>query len=221
MACEDVRELAPELALGVATGEERADALDHLAGCADCRRAVGELSEVADELLLLAPVHEAPAGFESRVLDRIAPKRARRRWRVALWITAPVAAALATALIMVSAFSDDRDVADRYRETLAVANGKYFTAGRLEGPGGVPAGFVFGYQGRPSWVMVIVDPDHRHPRYTGELVSLTGRRMQLPAFRLDPSTGSWGQAIPMALRDVASVRLVDRRGGKTLEAVIH
>jgi Putative zinc-finger len=219
MGCDDVRELAPELALGVTTGEERAEALGHLAGCGDCRRAVGELSEVADELLMLAPAEEPPPGFESRVLQRIAPRRRKRR--LALWVAAPVAAALTAVALMFAVFADDRDLANRYRETLAVANGKYFQAGRLEGPGGVPAGFVFGYQGRPSWVMVIVDPDHRDARYLGELVTRSGRRVPLRGFRLDPGNGSWGRAIPMRLYDVASVRLVDRRDGQTLEATLH
>jgi len=33
MGCEQVRELAPELALGIAEGEERDAALRHLDGC--------------------------------------------------------------------------------------------------------------------------------------------------------------------------------------------
>jgi hypothetical protein len=220
MRCEAASELAPELALGIAAGEERAEALAHLAGCPACRQEVGELSEVADELLMLAPTEEPPAGFESRVLDRVGgrPARRRRARRLALRVAAPLAAALATAAVLFAVFDDDRDLADRYRATLAEANGKYFQAGRLEGPGGVPAGVVFGYQGRPSWVMVIVDPEHRDARYTGELVTDSGQRMPLPRFRLDPDTGSWGRAIPMELHDVASVRLVDRRGGGTLEA---
>jgi hypothetical protein len=68
MGCEQVRELAPELALGIAEGEERDAALRHLSGCSGCRQLVSELSSVGDELLQLAPAHDPPAGFESRVL---------------------------------------------------------------------------------------------------------------------------------------------------------
>ena len=39
MRCDEARELAPELALGIVDGEERAEALRHLSACADCRRA--------------------------------------------------------------------------------------------------------------------------------------------------------------------------------------
>jgi anti-sigma-K factor RskA len=71
MRCEEILDLAPEIALGIADGEERADALRHLATCAECRRVVEQLSQVADELLVLAPAQEPPAGFESRVLEAI------------------------------------------------------------------------------------------------------------------------------------------------------
>src|SRR3954464_5811031 len=79
MTCEQTRGLASEPALGIADGAERAAALEHLAGCAECRRAVAELSEVTDELLLRAPEHEPPPVFESRVLAQIQPPRARAR----------------------------------------------------------------------------------------------------------------------------------------------
>ena len=100
MNCHELRDLAPELALGIADGEERAEALRHLADCGECRRLVEQMTGVADELLMLAPAQEPPAGFESRVLEGLglggAPKR--RRWRgLALRVAAPVAAAAVTA----------------------------------------------------------------------------------------------------------------------------
>ena len=69
MRCEETRDLAAEIALGIADGEERAEALRHLSTCGECRRVVEQLSQVADELLMLAPVQEPPAGFESRVVE--------------------------------------------------------------------------------------------------------------------------------------------------------
>src|SRR5262245_20276203 len=97
MSCEQTRELAAELALGIADGQERARALEHLSHCAECRRAVAELTEVTDELLLVASVHEPRAGFESRVLARIeAPRpaaRRARRWKRPLLVLAPAGAA--------------------------------------------------------------------------------------------------------------------------------
>src|SRR6059058_3689151 len=80
--CAGIRALLPELALGIADGEERARALEHLGGCAECRRELDELSAIADELVALAPEREPPAGFEGRVIERLrvraAPARAAR-----------------------------------------------------------------------------------------------------------------------------------------------
>src|SRR5690349_12958449 len=136
MTCEQTRALAPELALGIADGAERADALEHLATCAECRRAVAELSEVTDELLLRAPEREPPVGFESRVLARLQPPpataRRRQRGRRALLALAPaaVAAVLATVVVL-GATRDDRRLAGQYREALAAAHGTSFEAARL------------------------------------------------------------------------------------------
>jgi len=48
MGCEQTRELAAEIALGIADGAERAGALRHLSECAECHRAVEQFSVVAD-----------------------------------------------------------------------------------------------------------------------------------------------------------------------------
>ena len=220
MSCEHTRQLAAELALGIADGAERARALDHLADCADCRRAVAELSEVADDLLLLAPEHEPPLGFESRVLAQIAPPARRApRWRRPLLVLAPAAAAAAVAAALVlGATADDRRLANHYRATLAAAQGTSFQAARLRGPADVRAGLVYGYRGAPSWIFVAVDRAYRSRSYAVELVMTSGRRRPLPALRIDPATGSGGQAIPVDLDRVASVRLVGSTPGDVLEA---
>src|SRR5262245_44842894 len=118
MSCEQTRAVAAELALGIADGEQRAQALRHLAECAECRRAVEELTAVADELLMLAPEREPPAGFESRVLARMEPEpeparlRRRRRWvRVLTPIGAAAAAAAVTVAVALGATSNDRALA--------------------------------------------------------------------------------------------------------------
>ena len=221
MSCEHTRQLAAELALGIADGAERAEALRHLAECADCRRTVEELSAIADDLLMLAPEREPPAGFESRVLARMQPPTAARtpRWRRVL---APVAAAgvaaLAAVAIALGATSDDRRLAAHYRATLAVAHGSDFEAARLEAPGQVRAGVVYGYRGAPSWVFVAVYRSYRSTAYTLELTMTSGRRVALPSFLLDPRTGSAGRTIPVDLQRVSSVRLIGAGHGDVLEA---
>jgi Putative zinc-finger len=229
MTCEQTRSLASELALGIADGADRARALDHLAGCAECRRMVAELTEVTDEMLLRAPEREPPVGFESRVLARLEPAppaarparpARRRRWaRRTLVVLAPaaVAAAIATVVVL-GATGDDRRLAGQYREALAAAHGRSFEAARLQAPANLPAGLVYAYRGSPSWIFVYLDRAHRSGRYRPELALTSGRRVPLPALRIDPATGSGGQVLDVDLRDVASVRLVGTAPGDVLEA---
>jgi hypothetical protein len=221
MSCEQTRDLAAELALGITDGEERARALRHLAECAECRRAVEELSAVTDELLTLAPAQPPPPGFESRVLERLAPPRPRRRLRRVLVPLAAAAAAAAVATgVIFGATSDDRRLAEQYRATLAAAHGSYFTAARLRDAARTPAGLVYGYRGTPSWMYVDLYANPRSERYSVELRLTSGRRVPLPGLRLDPATGSGGQAIPVDLRDVATVRVVGDRPGDVLVAAL-
>jgi hypothetical protein len=78
MTCAEVQELAAELALDLLTGTERAAALAHLERCTACRSEVGSLTDVGEAVLSLAPESEPSAGFEIRVLDRIAAERVAR-----------------------------------------------------------------------------------------------------------------------------------------------
>jgi Putative zinc-finger len=223
MRCEEIRELAPEIALGIADGEERAEALRHLSTCAECRRVLEQLSQVADELLVLAPSQEPPVGFESRVVKAIAPqrpaRRRRARWLNPRWLAPRLGPALATAAItaaaLIAVYSDDHRTAERYRETLAQADGKYFRAEPLADETGARGGVAFGYEGSPSWLFLTIDPQHRDAVTRAELVTRDGRTIALPALRLDRS-GSWGGAIPVNLYQVASIRLRGDSPGEIL-----
>ena len=71
MTCAELADVAAELALGVLTGRERAIAIAHLEECDDCREDVRQLMATGGQLLELLPPAEPPAGFETRVLERI------------------------------------------------------------------------------------------------------------------------------------------------------
>jgi Putative zinc-finger len=225
MRCEEIRDLAPEIALGVADGEERAEALQHLSTCAECRRVVEQLSQVADELLVLAPAHEPPAGFESRVVDAIVPeqpaRRSRPRWLTPRRLGSRLAPALATAAVtaaaLIAVYADDRRTAERYRDTLAQADGQYFQAEQLRDETGARGGVAFGYAGSPSWMFLTIDPSHRDAVTRAELVTREGRTIPLRPLELDQE-GSWGGAIPVNLYRVESIRLLGERPGDVLQA---
>jgi hypothetical protein len=72
LPCDDVRELAPDLALVLLTGEERAAVIAHLERCESCRAEVASLAVAADEVLLVSPEAAPPDGFAERVIARIA-----------------------------------------------------------------------------------------------------------------------------------------------------
>ena len=214
--CAELRELAPELALGIVDGEERAHALEHLAECPDCRRRVEELSEVADELLLLAPHREVPVGFESRALAplRASPKPRRRRWRLVL---APAAAAAAAVAVTLAIVSGDLQLASHYRHTLDQANGREFESYALRDAAGAHVGTVFSYEGSPSWVEVTVDQAHRDGLATAELVTDDGSRVPLRWFHLDQG-GASGGSIPLDPHRVSVLRLTGAAGSQPLVA---
>ena len=214
--CEDTREVAPELALGIVEGEQRGRALEHLADCPDCRRRVEDLAEVADQLLLLAPHREPPVGFEARVLDRVLPKpRPRRRRRLRL-VLAPAAAAFAAAAIVLAIVAPDLRVASHYRHTLDQANGKEFESYALKG-GDTHVGTVFSYEGFPSWVHIDVDPAYRAGLTRAELVTDDGSQVPLRWFHLDANGGSGG-SIPINPHHVSVLRLSGSPGVRPLVA---
>ena len=71
MSCGEFSDVAAELALGVLTGRERAAAIAHLDHCDTCRENVRQLTMTGEGLLELLPTMEPPAGFETRVMERI------------------------------------------------------------------------------------------------------------------------------------------------------
>jgi Putative zinc-finger len=215
--CEETRELLPELALGIADGEERARVLEHIEDCADCRRELERQSAVADSMLVLAPEQEPPAGFESDVLRRIQPAAPRRSILRPLAAVGAVAAAVAiTVSAMLIGTRDERRLADQYRAALEEANGRYFSAAQLTDAAGRRGGVLFTYRGTPSWILVTVSPAHRASVDRAELVDRDGRRIPLTSFRL--TDGAWGGSIPVDLQQVAAVHLVDKDGRSALEA---
>ena len=61
-----------ELALGTLSGRERAAMLEHVELCSRCQAELRDLARVADLSLEAAPRAEPPAGFDERVLARLA-----------------------------------------------------------------------------------------------------------------------------------------------------
>ena len=60
MSCAEFGDSAAELALGVLTGRERAEALAHLDHCEACREHVRQLTMTSEQMLGLLPTAEPP-----------------------------------------------------------------------------------------------------------------------------------------------------------------
>lgn len=212
---DQIRALLPEVALGVASGDERATALEHVAECADCRRDLERLSETADALLLLAPERQPAAGFESRVLERldVPPRRRQTRstWRRALQLAAAaVIGAIAVLAPYTAATRDENQLGELYSFVLDQGDGVAFVVMPLVDPAGRPAGRVYGYEGDPSWVLVAVTSSEPG-RYVVEIETHAGRRLRLGSLDVVDGRGSLGRTLPVRFFEVATVRVIDGR----------
>ena len=190
MSCREARERAPELALGVLSGSERAEVLEHLARCAGCRAEVGELAEIADLLPSLAPEAETPAGFEGRVLSAMRGDRRRARLRrVATALTAAAAAAIVS--IAVVRVVDAGRAPDRVeaRPTLRTV--------AMVATDGVPVGHV-AISGAGD-VSLSVSVDYRVPdgSYTLEVQPSGGVARPIGTIAVSGGRGAWEGHAPV------------------------
>ncbi|MEU8799246.1 zf-HC2 domain-containing protein [Spirillospora sp. NPDC048819] len=206
-ACAETRQLLPELAAGIAAPEERAGALRHLAGCGRCHRELEAQTALVDELLQLVPEMQPPAGFEAAAL---APTRNRRRpHRLRTTVLLAASAALiagATGGAVWQQTESDRQLAGKYRQTLAVANGQYLRTVPVNGTSTTPSGYVFAYQGSPAWLFVTMTAVSRPGDYRISLVSRDGREFGLGTMTVQGDRGSWGKTIPVAVHDILVIR---------------
>jgi hypothetical protein len=209
--CARLREMAPEIALGIADGEDRAWALDHVTDCPHCRDRIERMATVADELLMLAPLAEPPAGFEERVTGAIEPPR-RRAWpRLRVAIPAFAAAAIAAAAVWF-ALADDRQLADSYRDTLAVAHGERFAAAPVTMADGTDVGYVYGYQGRASWVFAVLYDCPWDGSYQLEGVTADGDSVPISPIEITDGHGSVGKVTSVDYDSLTEVRMIDDNG---------
>jgi anti-sigma-K factor RskA len=222
--CPAVEVLAPEIALGVVSGAERATALAHIGHCASCRRLVEELSAVADPLLLLAPEAEPAIGFESRVLAQTAeaaattppppvlvPRgraaRPSRRQRLGLVAAAAAATLLVGAgglVIGRALVSEDPPV----RTALAVS-----ASGRATCR-------AFAYGEHEAWVFVNLEaPKEWTADYTVEITTEGGGTpATVGRFHLQDGSASFGAKVDVPASRLRAVRVLDASGALRYEA---
>ena len=206
--CAQLADAAPELALGVLGGRERAEALEHLDGCSSCRQLVTSLSGVTDELLRqFAPSIEPSAGFAARVLQAIAPPaqaEPQRTRRHGLFAALVVAACLALLVGILVA------IAPSARPALAAA--------KMQTADGQVVGWIFldshqptgVHMSLPGWADQIERYGQAGDTYSLRISERTGADRVLPV-ALD-SDAAWNATLDIDPGAIKTVALVDGRG---------
>ncbi len=202
VACNRFNESAAELAVGILSGSERAEAVAHLAGCPSCQQLMVELTGAAEDLLLLAPVIEPPPGFESRVLDRLAAERSPRRSRLRILVAVAatvVVAALGGGLAVQAVGHDDGP--GRLRTALAIS------------PSGRTTCRVVLAGGNPSSLLISLDgPPDLSSEYTAEVQPARGKAIPVGRFNLADGHGMLSTTVAARATEVKSVRVYDSDG---------
>lgn len=209
MGCEDLAEVAAELALGVLTGRERAQAIAHLDRCDACREHVRRLTLTGEDLLGLLPGIEPPAGFETRVMSRLglAGERARRpwtRWMLAAAAGTVIAAACGLGGWGLRAATSSPPPASRAQASLYSA--PLTTVSHLT------AGNVFLYDGKPRWLYMSVKIGSGNGTVICQLVGRDGHITTVGSFRLTGGYGYWASPDHVDPDAVKGARLTSMNG---------
>lgn len=223
IGCEEVESSVAELAVGSLTGEERAAVVAHLAGCASCRRLAEDLIHVVDELSLITPGVDPPAGFESRVLagmarDSANPVRLARPVRP--WTRWVAAVAAAVAIFAGGGLAGARLTAPREGPAAGVAAAGSLRAAALVGPGGATWGRAYVQGGPDGWVFVAMRWDLPDAQYSVQLAGPGIPTVQLDGLVLVNGRASLGRSMDGDLAAVRIVRVVDARGREICRATL-
>ncbi|MFF7355344.1 MULTISPECIES: anti-sigma factor family protein [Streptomyces] len=234
--CDKLREIGAELALGVLCGSERAEAVAHLDGCADCREYIRQLTLVGDRLIGLLPDSDPPPGFETRVARRLAQQavtqegsagaraagRATRNFRGRARMRL---AAVATTLAVAVGFAGWA-VGTAVQQVTASAPttvSEPMLMGDMIAASGRPVGEFYAHPGSPGWIFMSVDLSGRRGSYTGTVACLLeradGSMVHVGNFSVRGGRGDWGVGAPGDLSAVLRARLTSPDG--TVLATAH
>jgi hypothetical protein len=210
ISCESCRALAAELALGIASGDERAAALRHLTTCAACRDEVRTLTETADQLLLAAREVEPSAGFDQRVVASFGPQPARHWSRGARWtaVAAATLVALSIGALIGWLVSRPDPAEQQMAEAVEQMDGRSIRVATL-GPAEEDSRVVV-YDGDPSWLLVTVAGGVEDGEYEIVCEYEGGWSRSPGSVAVRDGRGAWAATIPRTLSDLDGVRL---RGG--------
>jgi anti-sigma-K factor RskA len=219
MSCAEVRELAPELALGILSGAERAEVLLHVNGCARCQAHVAELTEAADVIPQLVPEAEPPPGFEARVLRRLGEgeRRTRRRWISAVAAVAAAAIIVSVTVVRVIESNDTSDVSAQAAPTTNLASEP--VAVSMQG-GAVDAAVGWAFVNDHHGVAMSVDYGIASGAYSVTATPHDGDAASLGTMQITDGRGSWTGRSAAPLRVGSRIALVDATGTEVCHGTV-
>ncbi len=208
-------DVAPELALGVLNGPERAETLEHLSTCAPCRTTVAGYTEVVDALTLVAPEVEPPAGFEDRALRRLGKGDDRPWWRrregrrrafvVLVVATGAAILSIATLQIVNAARDPNRDV-------VASARAPAIRSADLSSGTGATRGKFYSTLSTPAIVFVEVESNLPDGTYDVQVVRASGAPEPVDSVTVVNGRGSFAATVAKGIGYGAVLSLVDAAG---------
>ena len=211
--CNELDDQLEALALGQVEEPDRTRLHAHLAMCSSCRGRLDEMLGLTDMLLALAPLHEPPPGFESRVLDRLSIPEARAVRRSATVLG--VAAAVLILVAAMGAVAVDRRIHD---EALSVAR-----SGVIVGADGSHVGGIQLVRGQRPFVLIAID----HPRpgagpVTCQLQLSDGRTVIVGSWSYDDVRGGiWAVGLADSSLNAVAMQMVDGNGTLVASASLH
>jgi len=221
--CGDVRDLAPELALGSLDGAVRADVLVHIAHCPACRAEVRDLADVVDGLAGLGPSVEPPPALAERVLAAIRSESAvtppvvlptRRRWRTLHLVAAAVIAA-AVAVGATVAVAATRHSAPSSSVAL---NARTLLVEPMIGADDHQLGNAYVSRGKDPWVLVNVTYGLDDQGYRLVGVDGDGQVVDIGPMRsLSSGRWAWAGRVDRAA-SLVELRIVDANGAVACRA---
>jgi hypothetical protein len=234
MSCAELADAAAELALGVLTGRERAEALAHLDHCEACREHVRQLTITGEELLGLLPPREPPAGFETRVMERLGLSTPARepagrigpisRFRrlfgkpagshagspgISTWLGGQPRRLLAAAAVLLAVIAAGLGGWGLRGTTSPVtAYSPPLNSAAFLSASHHTVGKIFYYDGNPPWVYMSVTMASGNRTVLCQLESTDGQFTTVGSFRLNDGYGTWAASAAVSHGDLAGARLV-------------
>jgi hypothetical protein len=209
--CGQYEDDLAELALGVLTGRERAQALSHVESCPRCAEELEQLSRVADSVVQAAPEVEPPVGFEVRLFERmgVADVRPRRRLRPSHWVPA-VAGVAAAALALGLALGLNSSSAPAPSATAQAHHKTVVSAYLVEN--GETVGHVVAFGGAQPWISMMLADSTARGTVSCVVVTDDGVTHHVGTFVVRQGYGAWIAPLHVSPEDLRSAEVVSPSG---------